>query len=261
MTDANKKLLGKVIVITGASSGIGEAAAYKFAALGASVLLVARRIDRLNEVVQKITDKGGKAFAFPADLSDLAMVDQLGEQILANHPVVDVLINNAGHSIRRPFTESLDRFHDFERCMMLNYYSPLRLTRKLLPSMIDAKQGHIINSSTWGTLLPVTGFGPYNASKAALDSIAESMRAELRGKGIFITQIHFPLVHTAMSAATEMFQKLPGMSSEQAADWMVRAVCRRPAKIMDIKTKIAKWLYLLFPRTAEACSKKLPFSV
>lgn len=254
-------LSGKKIVITGASSGIGEAAALQLAALGAMVILVARREDKLNAVVETIKHAGGQAYAYSADLSDLSLVDELGEKILADHSTIDVLINNAGHSIRRPFTDSLERYHDFERCMTLNYFSPLRLTRKLLPAMIDAKQGHIVNSSTWGTLLPVTGFGPYNASKASLDSIAESMRAELREKGITITQIHFPLVHTAMSAATEQFQKLPGMTSQEAGQWVVRAVTHRPAKIMDLKTKIAKWLYLLFPRTAEACSKRLPFSV
>ena len=255
------KVSGQKIVISGASSGIGKAAAIQLAQLGATVILVARREEKLNALVQHINAQGGKAYAYPCDLSDLSLVDQLGDQILNDHPKIDVLVNNAGHSIRRSFVASLDRYHDFERCMTLNYYSPLRLTRKFLPAMIDAKKGHIIHSSTWGTLLPVAGFGPYNASKAALDSIAESMRMELRDQGIQITQIHFPLVHTAMSAATEKFKKMPALTPEAAGKWIVRAVTHQPAKIMDSKTSIAKWFYFFLPRLTEACSKRLPFSI
>lgn len=251
----------KKIVVTGASSGIGRSAAIQLAEKGAEVLLVARRQEGLNEVVEIIKNAGGKAQAYSADLSDLSAVDQLGDSILAEHSVIDVLVNNAGRSIRRPLLSSLERFHDFERCMQLNYYSPIRLTRKLLPAMLEAGQGHIINSSTWGTYFPVSGFGPYNASKAALDSIAECMRMELKTKGIAITQIHFPLVHTPMSAATERFKKLPGMSPDEAGRWIVNAVEQRPPVILDLKTRIGRGFYFYFPRITEAISRRLPFSV
>lgn len=257
----NNRTKGKTVVITGASSGIGRAAAIQLAKAGAKVLLVARRQDALNDVVDIIKHAGGQAQAYTADLSDLEAVDQLGEKILHEHSKVDVLVNNAGRSIRRPLVDSLERYHDFERCMQLNYYSPMRLTRKLLPAMIDAGEGHIINSSTWGTMLPVAGFGPYNASKAALDSIAECMRVELKDKGISITQVHFPLVHTPMSNATETFKKLPGMSPEEAAEWIVRAVEERPPVIIDAKTRLGRGIYYYFPRISEAVSRRLPFSV
>ena len=257
----NNRTKGKTIVITGASSGIGRAAAIQLAKAGANVLLVARREEALNEVVDIVKRAGGQAQAYSADLSDLEAVDELGDTILHEHAKVDVLVNNAGRSIRRPLVDSLERYHDFERCMQLNYYSPMRLTRKLLPVMIKAGEGHIINSSTWGTMLPVAGFGPYNASKAALDSIAECMRVELKDKGISITQIHFPLVHTPMSSATETFKKLPGMSPEEAAEWVVRAVEERPPVIIDTKTRLGRGFYYYFPRISEAVSRRLPFSV
>lgn len=261
MKKSNNRTKGKTIVITGASSGIGRSAAIQLGAAGAIVLLVARREDALNEVVDIIKRNGGQAYAYPADLSDLDAVDQLGDALLAAHPTIDVLVNNAGRSIRRAVAESLERYHDFERCMLLNYYSPIRLTRKILPSMLQAKNGQIVNSSTWGTMLPVAGFGPYNASKAALDSIAESMRVELKDKGIAITQIHFPLVHTAMSNATEKFKKLPGMTPEEAGQWIVRAVEDRPPVIVDAKTRVGRGFYYHFPRLSEAISRRLPFSV
>jgi len=257
----NNQIKGKTIVITGASSGIGRSAAIQLGAAGAEVLLVARREDALNEVADIIRRDGGQARAYPSDLSDLDSVDQLGDTLLTDHPVINVLVNNAGRSIRRPIVESLERYHDFERCMLLNYYSPMRLTRKLLPPMLQAKDGQIINSSTWGTMLPVAGFGPYNASKAALDSIAESMRVELKDKGIAITQIHYPLVHTAMSNATETFKKLPGMSAEEAGQWIVKAVEERPPIILDAKTWVGRGFYHHFPRISEAISRRLPFSV
>lgn len=261
MQKNNSRVKGKTIVITGASSGIGRSAAIQLGAAGAVVLLVARREEALKEVVDIINRGGGQAYAYPADLSDLEAVDRLGDQLLAAYPKIDVLVNNAGRSIRRPILDSLQRYHDFERCMQLNYYSPMRLTRKLLPSMLDANEGQIINSSTWGTMLPVAGFGPYNASKAALDSIAECMRVELKDKGIVITQIHYPLVHTPMSNATEKFKKLPGMSPEEAGQWIVRAVEEQPPIIVDAKTRVARGFYYHFPRISEAISRRLPFSV
>lgn len=261
MKKSNNKIKGKTVVITGASSGIGRSAAIQLGAAGAVVLVVARREDMLNEVVDIIRQSGGQAHAYPADLSDLDAVDRLGDKILAEHSKIDVLVNNAGRSIRRPVVESLERYHDFERCMQLNYFSPMRLTRKILPSMLKAKEGQIVNSSTWGTMLPVAGFGPYNASKSALDSIAESMRVELKDKGIAITQIHFPLVHTPMSNATEKFKKLPGMTPEEAGQWIVKAVIERPPIIVDVKTRVSREFYHHFPRISEAISRRLPFSI
>lgn len=254
-------LANKKIVITGASSGIGEASARALAALGAHVILVARREELLISVTDEIRRSGGTAEWFAADLSCLDDVDRVSDEILSRHDTIDVLFNNAGRSIRRPMLESLERFHDFERCMTINYFAAVRLIRNFMPSLQKTGGGQIINSSTWGTLLAAGGFGPYNASKVALDMVANTLRLETSEQGIFVTQIHFPLVHTAMSGATSSFKKLPGMSSQQAAEWVIIAVLKKPREIMDAKTRLARWLYFLFPRFLERISKNSPFSV
>lgn len=254
-------VINKKILITGASSGIGAASARKLAQLGAEVILLARREELLNEVAESIRQQGGIAHSYVIDLTNFESVDELADRILFEHGYVDVVFNNAGRSIRRGVTTSLDRFHDFERCMSINYYAPMRLFRKLIPAMVQRGEGQIINSTTWGTLFPVTGFGPYNASKAALESISECFRSELGEKGLKVTQIHFPLVHTSMSGATESFKKIPGMSPDEAALWVVKAVEKQPATILNATTFFGKWFYLLFPRAAERFAKRLPFSI
>lgn len=218
---------------------------------------MARREAELTTVVQEIHAKGDRALAYPTDLSDLDAVDRLGELLLRQHGKIDVLVNNAGRSIRRPVVESLERYHDFERCMLLNYYSPVRLTRALLPAMLEARDGHIVNSSTWGTLLPAPNFAAYNASKAALDAFATAMRVELKGRGVAVTQIHFPLVHTPMSAATKAFRNLPGLTPEQAGRWVVRAVRERPQVILDAKTRLISTLAWHLPRIAEIVARQI----
>ena len=162
-------LRGKRILLTGASSGIGAVAAYKLAAEGASVIAVARRANLLAEVVERITAFGGDATAVTADLSNLEEVDEVVEAV----GPVDILINNAARSIRRPLLESLERWHDIERVTALNYYAPLRLIRGLAPGMIERGDGHIINIATW-RVLPESSpmFAPYNASKAALSAVS-----------------------------------------------------------------------------------------
>ena len=252
-----KRLRHKKIVITGSSSGIGKAAAIQLSEMGAEVLLIARREDELKSIVGQIQSAGGLASAYPCDLSNLEIVDQLCDKLLTKHQKIDILINNAGRSIRRPTIQSIERYHDFERCMTLNFYSPVRLIRKLLPPMLEAKDGHIINSSTWGTLFPNLGFGLYNASKAALDSFAQTLRLELHDTGVAVTQIHYPLVHTPMSAPTEMLRRLPGLTPEMAGKWMVKAVLKRPHQILDTKTRIVRMFSFLYPTTVETISCRI----
>jgi len=256
-----KELDNKKIIITGASSGIGKATALKLAEHGAFVLLVARRENLLETLAEEIMSNGGQAQAFAADLSVTEEIDGLSERILSDHPNIDVLFNNAGRSIRRPMVDSLDRYHDFERCMAINYFSPVRLIRNFLPALLDSGHGHIINSSTWGTLLPSAGFGPYNASKIALDKVSDTLRIELQDRGLAVTRIHYPLVHTKMSSATQSFQKLPGMSTEQAADWVLKAIRLRPKEIMDRRTRIGRILYFFMPKRIEKIALSSPFSV
>lgn len=221
-------LRGKRVLLTGASSGIGAAAAQKFGAAGATVFAVARRAELLDEVVDRIADAGGAAHAFPCDLSDLDAIDALMKDV----GVVDILINNAGRSIRRPLEQSLDRWHDVERTMTLNYYSPLRLIRGVAPGMLERGDGHIINVSTWGVMNEsVPLFAAYNASKAALSTVSRAIETEWAPKGIKSTTLYYPLVATPMIAPTRAYDGLPALSAEEAADWMIEAARTRPVRI------------------------------
>jgi NAD(P)-dependent dehydrogenase (short-subunit alcohol dehydrogenase family) len=183
-------LHGKRVVLTGASSGIGESAAEKFAHCGAVVVAVARRKDLLDAVAARITKAGGTAIAIPADLSDMDAVDALVADVESRLGGVDILVNNAGRSIRRPLAESLDRWHDVERTMVLNYYAPLRLIRGIAPGMLASGDGHIINVATWGVFSEASPlFSVYNASKAALSAVSRVIETEWGAKGVHSTTV------------------------------------------------------------------------
>ncbi|HZR37399.1 MAG TPA: SDR family NAD(P)-dependent oxidoreductase [Nevskia sp.] len=222
---------GLIIVITGASSGIGEEAARQLAREGAVVCLVARREDELNRVKRDIARAKGKAFAYPADLSSNASIEACCDAILARHKRVDVLVNNAGRSIRRPLKESLDRPHDFERTMQLNYFAAMRMSLRLLPGMLERRSGQIINVSSVAALMSTPRFSAYIASKAALDAFTRSLRMELGGEGIDVTGINYPLVKTAMTEPTRIYKYAPQMDVTEAARWIVDAVKTRPARL------------------------------
>ena len=228
-------LKNNTIVITGASSGIGAAAAAQLGARGATVCLVARRADLLDEVVAGITADGaahgGRAIAYPADLTDPAATDALIAQILADHPVVDVLINNAARSIRRSITKSVDRLHDYERTMAINYTAAVQLSLGFLPRFHEQGHGHVVVSSTMSTQFPVPLFSAYVASKAALESFAHSFNAELAHKNITATIVNFPLVRTEMSQATDTYSAMRMMSARKAAQMLVKAADQRPARV------------------------------
>lgn len=224
----NIELRGKRILVTGASSGIGEAGARKLAAAGAEVIAVARRADLLAELVDRITADGGSARAIQCDLADLDAIDALTETV----GPVDILINNAGRSIRRPLAESLDRWHDVERTMTLNYYSPLRLIRGVAPGMIERGDGHIINVATWGVLSEASPlFGVYNASKAALSAVSRVIETEWERHGVHSTTLYYPLVSTPMIAPTRAYDGLPALTPDEAAEWMLTAARTRPVRI------------------------------
>jgi short-subunit dehydrogenase len=218
---------GKTIVITGASSGIGAAAARLLAQRGARLCLVARRADELARVKTDIEAAGGQAWIYPADLSKEAEIDACARAILAEHP----LVNNAARSIRRLVSESLDRFHDYQRTMQLNYFGPLRLTLAVLPGMLARGQGHIVNVSSYSTMLTVPRFSAYVASKSALEGFSRSLAAELVGKAIYVTVINYPLVKTPMTAPTAGYRYLKQMEPEEAARWIVKAIEKRPARV------------------------------
>ena len=227
----NVSFRGKTIVITGASSGIGAEAARQLAAAGAKVCLVARREDELQQVQAGIAAAGGKAWSYPADLADEKSLDACAAAILKDHPRVDVLVNNAGRSIRRLVSESFDRFHDYQRTMQINYFAPVRLTQKLLPQMLARNSGHVINVSSYSTLVPVPRFAAYVASKMALEGFSQSLAAEMVGKNIHVTVIHYPLVKTPMTAPTAAYKYIKQMDVEEAAGWIATAIEKRPARM------------------------------
>lgn len=250
-------LVGKRILVTGASSGIGEAGAEKLARAGARVIVVARRRDLLDAVVERIAAAGGDATAFDCDLSDLDAVDALVAGVDEQFGGVDVLINNAGRSIRRPLAESLDRWHDVERTMNLNYYSPLRLIRGFAPGMRERRDGHIINVSTWGVLSESPPlFAVYNASKAALTAVSRVVETEWAADGVHATTLFYPLVKTPMIAPTKAYDGVPGLSSDEAADWMVTAARRRPVRIAPRMAVAAHAVNSFAPAAVDAVMKR-----
>jgi NAD(P)-dependent dehydrogenase (short-subunit alcohol dehydrogenase family) len=221
-------LQGKRILMTGASSGIGEAAAEKLAAAGATVIVVARRRHLLDDVVERISARGGQAMAIPANLADMDAVDAVVEEA----GQIDILINNAGRSIRRPLAESLERWHDLERTMALNYFAPMRLIRGLAPGMLERGDGHIINVASWRVLPKASPlFGPYIASKSALSAMSRDIDSEWEELGVDATTLYYPLVATPMMAPTRAYDGLAALSIDQAADWMVIAAHTRPMRI------------------------------
>ncbi len=248
---------GKRILLTGASSGIGEAAAEKFAARGARVVAVARRQELLDDLVARITAKGGDARAHAVDLSDMDAIDGLVETVERELGGVDILINNAGRSIRRPLAESLDRWHDVERTMTLNYYSPLRLIRGLAPGMRERRDGHIINVSTWGVMNESSPlFAVYNASKAALSAVSRVIETEWASVGVHSTTLYYPLVKTPMIAPTRAYDGLPGLSAAEAADWMLTAARTRPVQIAPRMAVTAKAINTVAPGLVDAVMKR-----
>jgi short-subunit dehydrogenase len=234
-------------MITGASSGIGKETALKVGAAGGTPLLVARRRELLEETRREIEGHGGVAYLHVCDLSSPAEVDQLGAQVLETHDHVDVLVNNAGRSIRREIGSSYDRFHDFQRTMQLNYFGPVKLILNLLPAMRERGSGHIINVSTAGVQMSGPMFSAYLASKAALDAFSRSIAFEVIGEGVYITTVNMPLVRTAMAAPTRMFDGFPALSPAEAADLICTAIRKRPARVASPLGNLAQAAYALAP--------------
>ncbi len=230
--ELRKAVAGKVVLVTGASYGLGEATARRLAGAGATVLLAARSADRLEEIAAEIEAAGGDARAHAADLTDTAGVEELAAWALAQRGHVDVVVSNAGKSIRRSVELSYDRFHDFERTIGVNYLGPIRLLLALLPSMRARGEGHIVNVSTIGArIAPGPRWGAYQASKSAFDIWLRSAAPELRADGVTATSVYMALIHTRMSAPTPIYRHVPGQTPEQAAGTICRAIVRRPRAI------------------------------
>jgi short-subunit dehydrogenase len=238
---------GRTVLITGASSGIGKATALKIGEAGGTVLLVSRSRDKLDEVKREIEDLDGIAYVHPCDLNDLDDIDRMAAEVLEQHEAVDVLINNAGKSIRRSINRAYDRFHDYQRTMQLNYFAPVKLILKLLPAMREQGSGHIINISTIGLQMNTPRFSAYVASKAALDAFSRSVGPEVIGDGVHITTVYMPLVRTPMIAPTKIYDRFPTLSPEEAADMIAEAIRKRPKRIATTLGSIGQLSYAIAP--------------
>jgi NAD(P)-dependent dehydrogenase (short-subunit alcohol dehydrogenase family) len=238
-------------VITGASSGIGRAAALKIARAGGIPLLVARSLDKLEATKAEIEAQGGTAYVYSADLSDLDAIDDLVRRILAEHVAVDVLVNNAGRSIRRSMTLSQERFHDYERTMQLNYFGAIKLITGLVPHMRERGSGHVVNISSIGVQTNPPRFSAYVASKAALDAWTRVVSSEVVGDGVTFTTIHMPLVRTPMIAPTKIYDSFPTISPGQAADLICEAIRAKPKQINTRLGTFGEVAYALAPKAVD----------
>jgi NAD(P)-dependent dehydrogenase (short-subunit alcohol dehydrogenase family) len=244
-----RKLSNKTLVVTGASSGIGRATALKIAQSGGIALLVARGQEKLEATAREIEALGGRAYVYPCDLADLDAIDALTKQISSEHDTVDVIVNNAGRSIRRSLHLSYDRFHDFERTMQLNYFGAIRLVMGLTPKLKAGGGGHVVNISSIGVQTNPPRFSAYVASKAALDAWARVVSSELIGDGITFTTIHMPLVKTPMITPTRIYDAFPTISPAQAADLVLEAIKDEPHEINTRLGTVGEVIHALAPKT------------
>ncbi len=245
------KVAGKVVVITGGSSGIGLATAYRVAEAGATTIICGRDEEKLAAAKKEINEQGLDVVTYAVDVADMADCDRFIKLLIENHGGVDVLINNAGRSIRRSIESSYDRFHDFERTMQLNYFGALRLTMGLLPKMIAQKRGHVINISSIGVLTNAPRFSAYVASKSALDAWTRCAASEFVDVGIKFTTINMPLVKTPMIAPTKIYQNVPALLPTEAANLIVDAIVHKPVRIATRLGVFGEILHALVPKIAQ----------
>ncbi|MGN6827834.1 SDR family oxidoreductase [Paucibacter sp. M5-1] len=245
---------GKVVLVTGGSSGIGLAAAMKFAEAGAITLICARDAAKLAEAEQEIRSFAGpkaQVHSFSADIANEQSCAELMAWISTNFGGVDFLINNAGRSIRRAIEGSYERFHDYERTMQLNYFGCLRVTMGLLPGMVAKKKGHVVNISSIGVLTNAPRFSAYVASKAALDAWTRCASSEFADQGITFTTINMPLVRTPMIAPTKIYNNVPTLAPEEAADMIAQACIAKPVRIATRLGITGQLMHALAPRVAQ----------
>jgi NAD(P)-dependent dehydrogenase (short-subunit alcohol dehydrogenase family) len=242
---------GKKILITGASSGIGLETALRVGEAGGEVLLVSRTREKLEEVAAQVEAAGGTAHVHPADLADLEDIDRLAAEVLEVHGGVDVLVNNAGRSIRRSVARSYDRFHDFERTMQLNYFGALKLILAFLPGMRERKAGHIINVSSIGVQTNTPRFSAYVASKAALDAFSRCVAPECVADNVKFTTVYMPLVRTPMIAPTDIYKAFPTLTPDEAAQMLTDAMIDKPKRMASRLGTFGEILYSVSPKSVD----------
>jgi len=238
---------GKVVLITGASSGIGQAAALKIGEAGGTVLLVARTREKLEETAKQVEALGGVAQVHPCDLSNPDEIDRMAAEVIEENGAPDILVNNAGRSIRRSVRRSYERFHDYQRTMQLNYFGAVKLILDVLPGMRERGSGHIINISTIGLQTNTPRYSAYLGSKAALDAFSRSIGPEIIEDGVHITTIYMPLVKTPMIAPTKIYDRFPTLSPDAAADLIAEAIRRRPKRIATTLGSLGQLTYAALP--------------
>jgi short-subunit dehydrogenase len=242
---------GKRIVVTGASSGIGRDLARKIGEAGGEVIMVSRTRETLEEVKGEVEEAGGTAHVHPCDLSDLDDIDRLAVEILEQHGGVDVLVNNAGRSIRRSVAASYDRFHDYERTMKLNYFGALKLILAFLPGMRERRAGHIVNVSSIGVQTNTPRFSAYVASKSALDAFSRSIAPEVIGDGVNVSTVYMPLVRTPMIAPTSIYDAFPTLSPDEAAEKICDALIDKPKRVASRLGTFGEVAYAISPKTVD----------
>jgi NAD(P)-dependent dehydrogenase (short-subunit alcohol dehydrogenase family) len=258
-------LRGLVVLVTGASSGIGEATARRLAADGATVLLVARSAETLERIAAEIGKNGengvggdlGGAQPYSCDLTDLEAIDALCDRVLADHGAVDVLVNNAGRSIRRSVDQSAERFHDFQRTMQLNYFAAIKLILRLLPAMRGQRHGQIVNVSTAGVQMRTPRFSGYIASKAALEAFSDAVQAEALDDGVRFTTISMPLVRTPMISPTKQYEGIPALNSDEAGRLVAEAISGRPRRVAPPFAHILSTVDRLSPETMDTVRNRV----
>ncbi len=246
-----KAVRGRIVMVTGASSGIGKAAAMKIAEAGGVVLLVARTPEKLETTKEVIEDEGGVAHIHRCDLSDMEDIDRMADEVLMQHGHVDVLVNNAGRSIRRSVALSYERFHDYERTIQLNYFGAVRLILKVLPEMRERRSGHIINVSSIGVQTNPPRFSAYVASKSALDAFSRCVSSEVLDDGVAFTTIHMPLVRTPMIGPTKMYDRFPTLTPDDAGNMICEAIIHKPKRIATPMGTLGQILYAINPKSVD----------
>jgi NAD(P)-dependent dehydrogenase (short-subunit alcohol dehydrogenase family) len=242
---------GRVVLVTGGTSGVGRATARRLAEAGARLVIVARDPERLRETQAELAALGNAPAIHSCDLADEGACGALAQRLLAEHGPVDILVNNAGHSIRRSLEISYDRIRDFERLMRVNYLGPVRLTLGLLPAMLAQGRGQVVNVSSIGVLSNSPRFSAYVASKAALEAFSRSAGAEVCARGVQFTIVNLPLVRTPMIAPTRLYEHLPTISAEEAAEMIVDAIIHRPVRVATRLGLAAQMLHLVAPRLSQ----------
>lgn len=220
-----QRLHHKTIIITGASYGIGEALSYILADIDCRLILLARTTEKLQTIQHQLSAKKAQIEIFPIDLRNNEQIDHFLNHIENNQ--IDILINNAGHSICRPIMQSLHRLHDFERTMQLNYFAPVKLCLALTPKL-QQTLGQIINVSAINVLLaPTVNWAAYQASKTAFDQWLRCASAELENQNIKISTAYLPLVKTRMIEPTKLYDHVPALQPQQAATIICRLLLTR----------------------------------